>query len=224
MNFEQKKRFDKVFNEEFYLLNYENNKFNISGSTKNVYTVNFFTCTDQNNVKKYGSFYCNCPDMKNHARKNNVYCKHVCFIYRKICKFNRNEFYNSRWLTNEEEYELINKLTQLNNGLNDPTIQNKALIDKFNNLNLNLNSSNNKIDNSFTINILNKDFTDSDCPICFDNFNNSDNLFCQTCGNIVHKKCIKKWLERQSDCIYCRSECWENYGKTNLICSKYIQL
>ena len=87
MNFEQKKRFDKVFNEEFYLLNYENNKFNISGSTKNVYTVDFFTCTDQNNINtKYGSFYCNCPDMKSHARKNNVYCKHICFIYKKIGK------------------------------------------------------------------------------------------------------------------------------------------
>ena len=54
----------------------------------------------------------------------------------------------------------------------------------------------------------------------YDNFNDTENLFCQTCGNVVHKKCIEKWLETNHNCIFCRSDIWKDYGKK----IKYIKL
>ena len=69
--------------------------------------------------------------------------------------------------------------------------------------------------NPFRNNIKNKDIHDDECPICFDAFTGANNLFCQTCGNVVHEKCIIKWLETRKDCIYCRSTVWANYLKFN---------
>jgi predicted nucleic acid-binding Zn finger protein len=94
MNSEQIKRVTKLNNEDFFLLNFTDNKFLISGSTKNVYTVEWFR---NYNKSKYGSFFCNCPDMKSHAKKKNVYCKHICFVYNKIAKLNRIELEKSKF-------------------------------------------------------------------------------------------------------------------------------
>lgn len=222
MNVDQLKRFNKLKQEEFYLLKFDNNKFYISGSTKNVYIVDWF---QNNNNKTYGSFFCNCPDMKNHARKANIYCKHICFVYNKIGKFNRLNFYEDKWLSSEETTSLQMKLDKINSGCSDETIQNMKLIEAFaNKLSLNNNTL------TFTLNKFNKCIDDDECPICFDIFTDCENLFCQCCGNAIHKKCIEKWLEKNNSCVYCRSDVWKHYGKINNVNNnvkndgKYINL
>ncbi|KAF7723958.1 hypothetical protein EC973_001474 [Apophysomyces ossiformis] len=55
----------------------------------------------------------------------------------------------------------------------------------------------------------------SDCPICFDEFKESEIskiLFCKKCRNNIHQVCFDSWAAmRGSDvtCVYCRSP-WED--------------
>jgi len=223
MNTQQKKRLDKLKCDDFFLLKFVDNKFYISGSTKNVYTINWYTnhsnnqeVESPNQIKS--SFFCNCPDMKSHAKKYNIYCKHICFIYNKIGKFNRSEFYENKMLNEDESIDLKNKLDKINSGiLLDNSIQNIELLEKYMSK-----ISINDDDISFNNNKFDKCITDDDCPICFDNFNDTENLFCQSCGNVVHKKCIEKWLQTNHNCIFCRSDIWKYYGKKSK--DKYINL
>lgn len=104
MNAEQEKRYKKVFVEEFFLLNYKDDEFIVSGSTKSLYKIN---------LKEYG-FWCSCPDMKSHARRHGVMCKHICFIYHKIGKLNDMDFYERKKLTEEEYTKLIENLEATN--------------------------------------------------------------------------------------------------------------
>ena len=193
---DQYKRLNSIYVDPIYLLNYENDVFAISGATKNVYKITLYPTHD---AKKYGSFYCNCPDMNNHARKKNVYCKHICFVYSKICKFNRPAFYATKWLSPDELAQLYEKMNRLAT-VADPQLQNKTLIDKYNNMSHDVITTHDQ----FKVNIKNKVITDMECPICFDPFVDTPNLFCQTCGNVVHEQCMEKWLEARDDCIYCR--------------------
>jgi hypothetical protein len=215
MNIQQKKRLDKLEKEDFFLLKFAENKFYISGSTKNVYTIDWFM-NHPNNLDS--SFFCNCPDMKSHAKNYNIYCKHICFIYHKIGKFNRPEFYENKMLNEEESTNLKNKLDKINSGiLLDNSIQNIELIEKFMSK-----ASINDDELCFSLNKFNKCITEDDCPICFDNFVETEYLFCQSCGNVVHKKCIEKWLQTNHNCIFCRSNIWKYYGKKNK--EKYMNL
>jgi hypothetical protein len=152
--------------------------------------------------------------MKIHARKKNVYCKHICFVYKKVCKLDRAAFYNSKWLTADELQHIYTRMSQLSSGTCDNTIQNAELINKYNALTSGQKNDNIEITASpFSVNIMNRTL-DDECPICFDSYVDSNVLFCQTCGNVVHKKCIEKWLETRNDCIYCRSTIWLNYKKS----------
>ena len=42
-----------------------------------------------------------------------------------------------------------------------------------------------------------------ECPICFENYNDS-NLMTTNCGHNFHTKCINIWLEENYDCPMCR--------------------
>lgn len=128
MNFEQKKRYDKVFKEEFFLLNYKDDELLMSGSTKNLYKITL----------KEGKLWCNCPDMKSHARRHGVLCKHICFIYHKIGKLNDMDFYERQRLNSEEYDILIGNLETSKSSIAD---------------NLHTNT---------------KDRVVAECPICFD--------------------------------------------------------
>lgn len=90
MNYEQHKRYQKLFSENFYLLGVADGRgaagkdgkrvlyrADISGSTQNVYTV--YAHDD-------GSFFCSCPDGRSHAVKHGVVCKHVCFTTQRVLR------------------------------------------------------------------------------------------------------------------------------------------
>jgi hypothetical protein len=163
MDYEQEKRYNKIFHEEFFLLNYSDHVFSISGSTKNTYTI----------LLEDLKLSCNCPDMKSHARRHGVLCKHICFIYHKIGKLNDLEFYSRKKLI-PSEYETL--ISNIKIPVFDENIKERTL---------------------------------EDCPICFEQL--TEAIFCPDCGNPVHKRCMEKWLESHSTCIYCRSSCWSRY-------------
>ena len=195
----QYKRFNKIYNEEFYLIdtviinNSNIPKFKICGSTQNIYTISYNT--DKNN------FWCDCPDMKIHCGKQNCVCKHVCFMLVRVLKHYDLQYYIDRNFTNDEITIVKNKLIALNNmPTDDDQITNTSLIEKYKN---NL--------NNFSIK---KDTPDEDCSICYDLLMSTDLLGCPCCKNSFHKKCIETWLARPfaKTCVYCRSDCWKNYG------------
>jgi len=36
-------------------------------------------------------------------------------------------------------------------------------------------------------------------------------LSCPECNKFIHKECIDLWLDKKQNCVYCRSDVWENY-------------
>ena len=52
------------------------------------------------------------------------------------------------------------------------------------------------------INILPKQITD-ECIICFEKFNQKDNIILQ-CEHQYHRKCLKRWVKEQDNCPLCR--------------------
>ena len=150
MNHSQKKRYDKLFTEPFYLLNtsYENDTyiFYMSGSKQDVYTVTIYN--DANSSQGLGEIICNCPDMSSWAKRQHVVCKHCCFILFKVLKcftINSNkvyindghniivtDFFNQLWLV-QTELDLVGKrfekITLTNNEYT-----NDKLITKYNKL------------------------------------------------------------------------------------------
>ena len=47
----------------------------------------------------------------------------------------------------------------------------------------------------------------SACPICTEIFTLNSKTSSTVCGHVFHKMCISKWLEDQSSCPRCRSDC-----------------
>jgi len=197
MNYNQQKRYDKIYNEEFYVLEHNDKdnfyQFIISGSTRSVYTVKIY----KNNLP-----FCNCPDFCGHAKRAGVVCKHVCFILIKVLKYtNPNYFIDYKIDFNEIKNLYINLVL-------DQNLFNLSLTDKY------FDQITNKPD--FT---KYREFnTDAECPICYSTFKSQSGslLGCPTCLNVVHKKCMEKWLTIKESCSYCRSEIWKQYGDKNL--------
>jgi hypothetical protein len=215
MNSQQYKRYHKIFEDELYLIDFNDKlEFNISGSTKNIYKV----------VIIDGKFDCNCPDNKSWAKKYHVVCKHTCFVLFKVIKLfdnnfvsniqNQTQFFTTLKLS-DQELDKINIFIKNKNITSD--IINQDLIDKFN-----------KLKTESNVNIFAKSTKhidmDDECPICYDILlmenDISKLLSCPECKNYVHNKCMEKWLEYNKTCVYCRSDIWKNNGKE----SKYINL
>ena len=45
-----------------------------------------------------------------------------------------------------------------------------------------------------------------DCIICMENFEENEIVKQLRCGHIFHRDCIDKWLEKQKNCPFCKSE------------------
>jgi hypothetical protein len=211
MNYNQKQRFHKIFYENIYLLDLDkmNKNFTISGSTANVYK-----CQIVNNKIK-----CDCPDNNGNTFRNKCVCKHCCFILCKVLKLMKNKtdgeqhpFFERLYFTDEELVFITNQISTLNIYNENNDYINHDLCSKFTNINMNVDNDNNN--NKINIFAQTKKTTDDDCcVICFDNFSTIDNVECPTCHNIVHKKCMDKWMEmNKKNCVYCRSDIWSKYS------------
>jgi Ring finger domain len=186
---QQQKRIDKLKEDEFYLIGFDGKEeILMTGSKKDVYTVN---------LKKNGSMTCNCPDSKNHAKKHGVVCKHVCFIYLKICKGTDMEFFDHKKLNDSN----LEKLKARTKALTNSDIA-KTMYKSY----LNQTTKVDGFDKATKVEAADEEF----CPICFDDL--SENVkYCPECSKPVHEKCIEKWLQQHNTCIYCRSDVWKQY-------------
>jgi hypothetical protein len=192
---QQQKRIDKLDTDEFYLIGFDEKEILMTGSTKNVYKVS---------LSNDGSMTCNCPDSETHAKRFKVMCKHICFIYLKICKSTDLTFFNTKKLSDND----ISKLEARTKTLTSTDIAKKYYdnyLSHITNKSLNLNFDEAKRENSCD---------DAECPICFEEL--SLNIkFCPQCSNPVHEKCITKWLEQHDTCVYCRSDVWKKYNNND---------
>lgn len=197
LSYNQNKRIYKAYNDPLFLLGLiETNLeyiFKISGSTYNVYTIKI--------IKKNNSINCDCPDIIR-CKKENIFCKHICFIYLKIAKINDNFlFLNNKLRTHD-----INSIIERINNVDDENIINNQLISRY------LSSTNKDKEVGNIRNI------EDDCPICFDKLKDSELIQCSICQNGVHKNCLDVWLKNKNTCIFCRNE-FKNKKE-----SKYINI
>ena len=194
-------RLDKVYNEDFYLLDkyQEDNKyiFKICGSTKNIYEVKLYL-----NSKR---IFCNCPDSKSWARKYNVVCKHCCFVVFKVLKLNfgKDKYFNSLVFDDAQ----ITALKQVFDRINMNSVEdfiNTEYSKKYKSIKQQQTEKENT-------NIIPRESDDEFCAICYDEFedikNKNENIQCKTCMKILHKKCLEKWLNMgNKTCPYCRTQ------------------
>ena len=182
MQKDQKSRLDKSLIENFFLLNskFDSNKLvlKISGSTFNIYTIEI--C----NLK----INCDCSDNLIRCRSLGIFCKHICFVYKKIGKIEDNNFFINKVLTQTEYNQILNRLHDTENKCDQ-------LTDLFNNLVLN-------VDSKEEVKARN---IDDDCPICYEILNKQKIIICKKCQNAVHQSCWNLWSQQKNTCVFCRN-------------------
>ncbi len=208
MDLSQLKRYDKIKNEKFFLLQSTDNtqllSFILTGSTGNIYQIDI----DKSDCK----ISCNCPDHSIHLQKKpELVCKHCCFILFKvlnmykfdhgkiinICTKQTSNFFND-YIFNDTELQIIDIIYHFMKNINtDNDFIKKELIDKYNNYK--------STDYSFYETPI-KFNKEDNCPICFDKFGMKEKINCPTCNNCIHLECIRKWLSFKKSCPYCRSK------------------
>lgn len=212
MDFEQEKRYNKIFTDKFFLLDIkeqgDNYEFAISGSTANVYKMKLHAATR--------TMSCDCPDASSHAKRYNVLCKHCCFILIRVLKmdvgtFEQDIFANPTLCFSPEVFwEVHGNVKRLvTTGRYARDVIDPTLTKKFKDMQQGV---------SADIYKLQKDLDDDDeCVICFENLataNRDDLVECPNCHNAIHKFCMSKWLgSGYKTCVYCRSDIWAHYGK-----------
>lgn len=218
----QRRRYEKIFYEKFYLLEKKtidkNIQFFISGSTANVYTITIDL------EDKY--IFCNCPDMKNEKMYERGYiCKHCCFILLRVLKcidICNTLLFTYFELSEDEIKNIEKKIRNFNISTSDDFV-NIDLLDKYRNLSLKDENSKNSRNSGNNTEIDNYIPNDT-CIICFEEFNilkkgdkKNDNITnCPKCRNITHKKCIEKWINMgKNTCVYCRANVWKNSCNNN---------
>jgi hypothetical protein len=201
---QQQKRIDKLNTDEFYLIGYNGKEILMTGSTQNVYKV---TLLEDNSIT------CDCPDSETHAKKFKVMCKHICFIYLKICKSTDLSFFNKKKLSAND----VAKLEIRTQTLTSTDIAKKFYDNYLSHI------TNESLDFNFDEAKKENACEDIDCPICFEELT-LNIKFCPQCSNPVHEKCILKWLEKHNTCVYCRSDIWKKYNNEGDTIEKYINL
>tara|TARA_B100000767_G_scaffold57479_2_gene53199 strand:+ start:507 stop:1133 length:627 start_codon:yes stop_codon:yes gene_type:complete len=207
MDYNQKRRLDKLKYEDFYLLKVEKNNLEyiltLTGSTKNIYQVKILN----------RKIECKCPDFQSWCKSYNCYCKHICFILYKIFYyiFDNNLYILDSKEINKDDYlkmeDKFNFLLKDDNIKELGNLFNLELLEKF----LKYNSS-----SFFDVKYKNKEI----CPICYMDLD--DNILkCPDCGIIIHRLCMEKWIDMGNfSCVYCRSSVWKKYNKNQ----RYISL
>lgn len=202
MRYEQVIRLERAKSEKIFLLqkNLEDHRcvFNICGTSKNVYNVAAYFGS--------GKIFCNCPDGRGKSKNIGVFCKHICFIIEKVFSklFNveSSNIYDILIFNSEERNkikEFVHEDLQF-----DSTFMDQEVIQKFINARKNMEADDNKI----TLETL----KDMECPICYDEFENTEVLRCGVCLKAFHNTCINVWLEtsHNKSCPYCRSPMRKN--------------
>lgn len=192
MNNSQLSRYAKLQTDSLYYLGKIGYKFDVSGSTKNVYTV--MISLENKTIS------CNCPDSFIRAKKQACICKHCLFIlYRVLRIFNRTDhlFFTTLQFTDDELTLISIAADDLNDNLVDSLVDDH-LTARYKNLVLN------KKHDTVLIRSVATDL----CGVCFLELGDATMdtwTTCKKCGKAAHQECIKKWLSSgQNVCVYCR--------------------
>jgi len=195
MKYDQQRRYNKIYTDEFYLLDHKSTNINtefyefaISGSTRSVYKVKLYTS---------GKTFCTCPDFLGHAKRAGCVCKHVCFVMARVLKYNDETFYDTLTFDYEQIRDICLCLEI------DTSLINLSLKDQY------IDAERNKPDFTKYRTLL----EEAECPICYTEFDDKEKLLgCPACKNAVHVKCMEKWLTIKKTCAYCRNDVWKHYG------------
>lgn len=176
------------------------------GVTQNIYLIETFP-TDDDNIKKFdvmgstGNVYtvtikstpeCTCPDYK--LRQNR--CKHIYFILLRVMKTDNED---------EDEYTTEELLEMYSNI---PRIASNLIVDEeFKGLYKKLSGTDGEDDDDKK-EVVKRKSEDDICPICLDDLDNTGDLdYCKySCGKYIHKKCFQMWSKKnKATCVYCRN-------------------
>jgi hypothetical protein len=141
----------------------------------------------------HGTLACDCKDYLFRCSKRDLSCKHITYLLCKVLCIFDPIFFNTQRLN-------VNQIEYLKHCLYSIYLwKNKAVSIKY------INEEFKRNDKSFESN--------DKCPICYDPLEiQTDCLSCEECHNFVHTECMKIWLERSYNCVYCRSSCWINFN------------
>jgi hypothetical protein len=210
----QKITHDEWADQRLYLTGYNKNDqapYNLEGTfivlgtlnakgQRETYSVKFF----KEGEGEKGTFWCSCPDHKFNSQKKSMVCKHICFI---VCRFG-------------QIYDLTYFNTKQLTGVNYTKIKEKAQTGIFVAVPLEAvgeasgTTTQQQRETIFT-KLTKVIEADDSCPICFDEMIMSTTtmkiICCPECHNNMHKECMEVWLERNTNCVYCRSNIWCQY-------------
>ena len=124
---------------------------------------------------------CSCFDWKIRCKKNEIICKHICYILTQILKLDLKEAAKNK----------IASYNRLKEGFK----------------NIRINYTDNPMD--FTVKEDRELTADDLCPICYVDFMTDEKcniVNCMKCRGVVHKDCMVCWLNNaiNKTCVYCR--------------------
>ncbi|TFK18862.1 hypothetical protein FA15DRAFT_674946 [Coprinopsis marcescibilis] len=189
-------RLERARSQTFYLLERRRiaeelrEEFDITGSTGNVYTVVI------DHLPR-----CSCPD----SGKGN-HCKHILFVFMKVLQIpTHTSLWYQKALVSSELQEIFSIARIAPNSVANPRVQAAyaRVTGKSSSPNEPKLSQKKRIPGE-----------GDDCPICYDTMYKAAEailVFCDGCGNAVHKICFSKWRdtsiknETTVTCVWCRS-------------------
>lgn len=162
------------------------------------------------------SFWCNCPDHKFNSTKKNMCCKHICFLVTRVGRILDPAFFESKRLTVEQHAAfaaIVRDAAVFADGSREreriaarvaSAARDAALAAEM--------AAMSRQEARAVFEVPRKPVATEDmCPICYDVMEGCVNLNCPTCSNNVHRECMEVWLERNSTCVFCRSDVWRKW-------------
>ena len=138
-------------------------------------------------ISSFDEVSCSCIDFRIRCKKLKISCKHILYVLDRIMKLDMSVVKNLKIKQKDQFYSVFNRIKRKFVAEPDPM---------------------------FKINENKHIEEDEVCPICYTEFGpdkeNIDALQCPDCSNLVHRDCMKFWLENavRKTCVYCRSSKW----------------
>ena len=201
---EQRKRFDKLRTESFFVLGRSTGRstaelyrFDVSGSKRTKYSVVFHAS---------GTVSCTCMDSKMAAKKAGVMCKHCCFVMTRVLKYpEHGSFYETYRFAGSDLDDFASKVVALGatldvDALNADLARARA------------SARDDAFDDEFSR--YREPDPGAECAVCYTELSCARPLVgCPTCQNAMHVDCATKWTSYKKTCPFCRSTAWKSFGR-----------
>lgn len=207
---QQAKRYEKIYVEPFYVISkdFVNTAekiatFKISGSMRDVYTVDLF---------RNGKTSCSCIDSSIHCRKHGCVCKHVCFVAYRVFRLADASIVRDLAFSPANVAAVVDKLAA---DMFDASLFTRAEEEKDDE------EEGGGCARGCCFACYRKPAPEDECPVCYcvlldgekkKNDRQRELLGCPSCGNAIHRECIERWIANapMPTCVYCRSTVWKN--------------